>query len=82
MQVRAARTKKELIAMGYSTIDNAFTSKALICIYTHCGSDIDILPLVPCHLDIDGTVYFHNGTEGSYDMLRNKLEMLFAIELL
>ena len=66
----------------YRTIDNAYSSISLISIYTHCGDDIDILPFVPCHLDIDGTVYFHNGTEDSYGILRNKLEMLFAIECL
>ena len=82
MQVRAAKTQKELMTKEYSKAESAYLGDCLMSINTLSGPDIDILPYVPCHVDIDGTVYFHKGSVDSYDILRNKLEMLFAIELL
>ena len=82
MQVRAGKTRKELMAAEYSKTDSSYLSDYLMSINTLSGPDINIMPYVHCFVDIDGTVYFHNGTKNSYDILRNKLEMLFAIELL
>ena len=82
MQVRAAKTKKELMTKEYSKADSAYLGDCLMSINTLSGPHIVISPYVPCHLDIDGDVYFHNGKEDSYDILRNKLETLFALELL
>ena len=82
MQVRAGKTRKELMAAEYSKADSSYLSDYLMSINTLSGPDINIMPYVHCFVDIDGTVYFHNGTKNSYDILRNKLEMLFAIELL
>lgn len=82
MQVKAAKTRKKLLSTEYSKADSAYLSDGMLCINTLSGPDVVVLPYIPGFFDIDGVVYFHNGTEDSYGILRNKLEMLFAIELL
>jgi len=82
MQVKYSPTRHGLASVPYKdTMGVMFLSNS-INFSTSEGSDLFISMYSHGFYEVNGNVFFHNGTKDGFDVLKNKLQNLIAIELL
>ena len=80
MRARAASTRKDLTNTRYVKVRSTYVGDNVINLDMEYGHDIVILMYNHILVDIDGQVFYHSGTKDSFDILKNKLSVLFALE--
>lgn len=80
MRARTASTRKDLVNTRYVKVRSTYVGDNVINLDMEYGHDIVILMYNHKLLDIDGQVFYHNGTKNSFEVLKNKLSILFALE--